>query len=89
MTKRTKSELPHSERIRPIAPMLKMSQFSFVGLVPLFTIVAALVPHPYTVGALAGVVAVVLVHFSWDRKVGPADHAAQQIITADVFETEA
>ncbi|MBI1380734.1 MAG: hypothetical protein GC161_06565 [Planctomycetaceae bacterium] len=47
---------------------LKISQFMIVGLVPVFAIVLVLLPHPYTVGTLLGVVTLALSHAVWARR---------------------
>jgi hypothetical protein len=48
--------------------MLKVSQFNYIGMIPLFTIVVILVPNWYTVGVWLGLLALVLAHFAWARK---------------------
>jgi hypothetical protein len=53
--------------------MLKMSQFTYIGLVPLFIIVMIVAPNPYTVGVLLGLLAVVIAHFVWARKAKSAE----------------
>ncbi len=48
--------------------VLKMSQYSYISLIPLFLIVAILAPSPHTGGVFLGLVGVVLAHFVWARK---------------------
>jgi hypothetical protein len=48
--------------------MLKMSQFAYVGMIPLFIIVVTLAPNLYAVGVLLGLLVVVFAHYAWARK---------------------
>jgi hypothetical protein len=52
---------------------LKMSQFTYIGLIPLFVIVMAVAPNGYTVGVLLGLLVVVFAHFVWARKTKSAE----------------
>lgn len=65
----------------------KISQFTYIGLIPLFIIVAALVPNAYTVGVLSGILALVLAHFVWGRRAKSAE--PQQALQAEPVDTEA
>jgi hypothetical protein len=47
---------------------LKMSLFNTLGLVPLLGLITVLVPQPWTIGALLGVLVVALSHLVWARK---------------------
>ena len=68
--------------------MLKISQFTYIGLIPVFTIVVALVPNHYTVGVLLGILALVFAHFMWGRRAKAAEAQPQQVIQAELVDTE-
>jgi hypothetical protein len=69
--------------------MLKLSQFNYIGLIPLFTIVLMLVPNLYTAGMLLGVLALVFAHFVWAARAKPAEKDTEQAIQAELVDTEA
>lgn len=69
--------------------ILKISQFTYIGLVPIFAIVVALVPNLYTVGVLLGILAVVFAHFVWGLSAKTAEVQVEQAIQADRVDTEA
>jgi hypothetical protein len=50
--------------------VLKMSQFTYLGMIPVFVVVAILAPMTYTVGVLLGLVTVVFAHSVWAWKAG-------------------
>lgn len=45
--------------------ILKLSQFTYVGLLPLFFALAVLVPDNYTFGVAVGIAVLVVIHFVW------------------------
>lgn len=45
--------------------VLKMSQHTYAGLLPVFALLAALAPNRHTLGVLLGVVAVFVAHYAW------------------------
>lgn len=47
---------------------LKISQFTYIGMIPLFTIIVSVAPNAYTFGVLLGLLTVVFVHAVWARK---------------------
>jgi lysylphosphatidylglycerol synthetase-like protein (DUF2156 family) len=69
--------------------MLKLSEFNFIGLIPVFTIVAVLVPNRYTIGVLLGLLALVFAHFVWAARTKPAENKHEQAIHAELVDTEA
>ncbi len=46
---------------------LKMSQYTYVGVTPLFAAIAILAPNQYTIGIALGILVLAGVHFSWAR----------------------
>lgn len=48
--------------------VLKMSQFTLVGMILPFVILAILVPSAYSIGMLLGVLVIFFAHFFWGRK---------------------
>lgn len=65
---------------------LKISQFTYLGLIPLCVIVVTLVPGSYTLGALLGILALVFVHFVWERRATRADR--HEVLEADLVDTD-
>jgi hypothetical protein len=53
--------------------VLRISQFTYVGFVPVLCITAAGAPDALTCGLLFGSVIIVLVHSTWDAKLAPED----------------
>ena len=58
--------------------VIKMSQVGYLGLVPLFAFLAVLAPHRYTLGALLGLLTLVLAHFIWGWRAGRAPAPSRQ-----------
>jgi len=69
--------------------VLKISQLTYLGLIPLFSIVVAVAPSRYTVGVLLGILTVALAHFVWARRAKSAEAQPQQAIQAELIDTEA
>jgi hypothetical protein len=53
--------------------ILKISQFTYIGLIPIFGMVVALVPNAYTAGVLLGLLSIVFGHSRWARKATRAE----------------
>ena len=69
--------------------MLKISQFNYIGLIPVFTIVVVLVPNLYTAGILLGLLALVFAHFVWAARAKPAEANTEHATEAELVDTEA
>jgi hypothetical protein len=67
---------------------LRISQFIHIGLIPLFAIVAALAPSPYTFGVLAGILVLILAHFIWGLRTRSADAPPQEPVEAELVDSE-
>jgi hypothetical protein len=68
--------------------MLKLSQYTYIGLIPLFALVVILAPSPYTVGVLFGLLSVVGIHFAWARKIKPAAPQSEHAVEAELIDAE-
>lgn len=68
--------------------VLRLSQFTHLGLIPLLAIVAVLVPSPYTFGVLAGILFLIVAHFFWGLRGKPAQDSVQQPIEAELVDSQ-
>ena len=69
--------------------LLKISQYNYIGLIPIFTIIVVLVPNLYTGGVLLGLFALVLVHFVWAARAKPPEPSDDETVQAELADTEA
>lgn len=55
---------------RPVSPRLalRISQFGLLSWLPLLVIIALIMPNPYTLGIVVGLLAMVFVHSVWRRR---------------------
>ena len=68
---------------------LKISQFTYIGLLPLFAIVVVLDPNPYTTGVLLGVLVLVFAHFVWGFRANRSEPQPKQPTQNAVVDAEA
>jgi hypothetical protein len=59
---------------------LKMSQFTYIGVSPLFVATAILAPNNYSAGIAMGVIVLAGVHFIWARKIPTAIGQRNEIV---------